>query len=149
MKTKVLLARPSSFIVTDMKRLMTDMGFQPNPITKLADVQNLPLQEFAGAVVSIQINSTIPEDYKQVIVEIKRVHPTMPILLASLVEFQDIAKGVKAKFEGTAFQFYGMQEATRKMTFDPKNDIIAIQKADITDETRYKNTISVLRRYFA
>lgn len=148
MKNKVLLARPSSFIVNDMKRLMTEMGYRPTPISRLSDVGKMPLKEILGAVVSNQLSSSIPEDYKEVILEIKRVNPSMPVLLASLVEFTGIEKGLRAKFEGTPFVFFAVHDVARKLVFNTSTDILVIHLSDITDEIRLKNTASVLNRFF-
>ena len=70
---KVLLARPSLFIVKDMRHLLVDSSYEPTPIKHLNELKLHNFAQIGGAVISTALNSEVAEDYAQVAKSIKDI----------------------------------------------------------------------------
>lgn len=147
---KVLLARPSVFIVNDMRRLLTDLSFYPTPIKVLDEINLYQKSELVGAVISTAIQSEVKEDYAQVAKALKQFDAGLPIMLATLVPFENLVKALKLKFEsnGLSMNFYSIKEASKQFTLNPIKDALVIHRDDITSESDYQITFSTVQKFF-
>lgn len=147
---KVLLARPSVFIVNDMRRLLTDLSFHPTPIKVLDEINLYQKSEVAGAVISTAIQSEVSEDYAQVAKALKQFDAGLPIMLATLVPFENLVKALKLKFEsnGLSMNFYSIKEASKQLTLNPTKDALVIHRDDITSESDYQITFKTVQKFF-
>ena len=147
---KVLLARPSVFIVNDMKHLLTTLGVAPTPIKNVNEITTHPSTELAGAVISTALNSEVPEDYAQVAKALKDHDPNLPLLLATLVPFDNLVKALTIKFKnnGLDMDFLSMRAASRAGDINPALDVVVIHRDDITSTSNFETTVSTIRRFF-
>lgn len=91
---EVLLARPHPFIVAEMAPFLMQLGFTP---VRLQSIQEpaTPRASVAGAVISLAVGSTIPESAAEVFTALRQHNARVPVLFASLLEF-DSARSVLA-----------------------------------------------------
>mgnify|MGYP000861487032 CR=1 FL=1 len=146
---KVLLARPSLFIVKDMRHLLVDSSYEPTPIKHLNELKLHNFAQIGGAVISTALNSEVAEDYAQVAKSIKDIDKSMPIMLATLVPFENLVKALNIKFSnnGMNMKFYSIQDASRKM-MNPTTDVLVIHKDDITSQEMYSLTKKTVNNFF-
>jgi len=145
---KVLLARPSLFIVNDMRHLLVDSSYVPTPIKHINELQLHIFTQVGGAVISTALNSEVVEDYAQVAKALK--DSTIPIMLATLVPFENLVKALKIKFlnNGLTMNFYSIQDAARRLILNPNTDILVIHKDDITVQEMYAVTKKTVNNFF-
>lgn len=89
---KVLLARPHSFIVSEMKPLLEKSGFAPTKLDSLQALESGNLGPMSGAVISTAVISTISATADEVFTALRRKYPKLPVLFAGLTEFS-LVKG--------------------------------------------------------
>ena len=147
---RIILARPNSFIINDMKHLLSDGYYIPTPIDHLSKLNQYSVSEISGVVISTAINSTIEEGYDMTVKEVINKYKTVPILLASLISLDKIRKTIKLKFDkiGLDFDLLSIEDAMKKSSIDPSKEIIVIEKQDIAYEYAFPKTLSIIKRYF-
>jgi hypothetical protein len=151
MSTKrILLARPNSFIVDEMKRLIADSGYTPTPINDLEELMQYDTAEIGGAVISTAFSSTVKEDYHEVVKAVIEKFTGIPVMLATLIDVEAIRKAIDLKFEaiGLDFEMHSMEMAGAKGMLTPRKDMIIIQKNDIADEAVYARTLKTVKQFF-
>ncbi|NCP84800.1 MAG: hypothetical protein GW809_02245 [Bacteroidetes bacterium] len=147
---KVLLARPSLFIVNDMRHLLIDSSYVPTPIKHLNELQLQDFSKVGGAVISTALSSEVAEDYAQVAKAIKDIDISTPIMMATLVPFEHLIKALTIKFStnGMNMNFYSIQIASRKLSLNPTTDVLVIHKDDITSQEMYAITKKTFNNFF-
>jgi len=81
---KVLLARPSPFIVDSMKEFLKQVSFASDPISTINDLVSRNLNEYRAAIISTAVNSPIQESYADVYAILREKAPDLPIIFATL-----------------------------------------------------------------
>lgn len=149
--TLVLLARPSIFIVNEMGPFVESSGYKPHGIKNLAHMEKVPDDALGGAVISTAINSVVPESYEEVAVLMRRKYPTLPIALATLVDFKNIEKALRLKLcerNQIVEEFIDLGSISPTTQLDPVKQMLVIHKKHIdTDASRAKAS-RILKNFF-
>ena len=91
-KKKVILARPNPLIVDRMKKFLDRNGFEPVTIHDLEELKHLSSsREIKGAIISTSSISEVDEPVEEVISELNRKMPFVPVAFASLADFYSIS----------------------------------------------------------
>ncbi|MGA9666642.1 MAG: hypothetical protein WBQ69_09370 [Gallionella sp.] len=103
MAKSVLLARPHPFIVNEMKPFLEQGGFIPIKLEKLA---NLPANAagLAGAIISLAVESSVPESAETVFAELRRVTPRTPVLFAAMLSLAAMKGSLRRIAKGNAIE---------------------------------------------
>lgn len=148
---KVLLARPSVFIVHEMKPFIELCAYEPRPLKNLSNLPNLPESEIAGAVISTAINSDVKESLFEVTIEVKKHFPSMPIVFATLVDFDHLKKSLELKFAefSPKLEFLSLAQAKIRPLLYPARHIIVLHKDDIDNDAKRREASQTIKRFFA
>ncbi len=147
MKTgKILLARPNSFIVKHMRRLIEESGNTPLPITKTAELDGISASELRAIVISTSVSSVVEEGYFEVFEIVKERFPDIPVFLASLTEVDSVKRAFSqnARTKGLTLQSIG--EADNSPS---KESVVVIRKSDLIDQDLFRKALSVMSKKVA
>lgn len=84
---KVLLARPHSFIVSEMRPFLEKNGFAPTKLENLQALETGNLGTFSGAVISTAVVSAVNASAEEIFAALRKRYPKLPVLFAGLTEF--------------------------------------------------------------
>jgi hypothetical protein len=147
---QVLLARPHPFIVAEMAPFLTQLGYAPVRLHSVEELAAAP--SAAGAVISLAVGSAIPATAADVFAALRRHHPVVPVLFASLLEF-DTARGVLAALAekaGISARIIGVDSGNSGGGDLGKPDtFFYVAKSDFEAPARRKLVGAMLRRHFA
>lgn len=90
---KVLLARPHSFIVSEMRPSLERAGFVPSALESLAALEAGGTGALSGAIISTAVLSSVGASADEVFVALRKRYPRLPVLFAGLTDFA-MMKGV-------------------------------------------------------
>jgi len=145
-KGKVLLARPNSFIIKHMKRLVEESGHLPIPVSKIEEIESVNSSELKAVVISTSVSSVVEETYFEVFNIIQDKFPQKPVFLASLTEVAAVKRAFIQNGQTKHLVLQSIDEAQK----DPiENAILVIRKADLIDESQFSTTLQVLNRKIA
>ncbi len=147
---KVLLARPNSFIVKEMKRLVSDCGYLATPLGDLDELSEHDASEVGGVVISTALVSSVTADYGEVARVTLEKFPGVPVMLATLASYESIRPALELKFEqiGIDHELRSMSSAGASEQFSAAEEMLVIQKSDISDEHLYSSTRQTVNRFF-
>ena len=142
----VLLARPSSLIVNDMKKLMSATGHLPTPIKAIEELDHYAESVISGIVVSTALSSPVKEKYWEVISEVIKRFPKKPIFLASYASVKSTIVTAKARFMEFNIQrrLVSLEEVNEQ--FSPEQDILILTQAEISDDARFEAILGIISR---
>lgn len=143
---KVILARPSSLIVTDMKKLISSSGFEAKPIGELKELTELFPADVAGIVISTALSSTVKEKYWEVIKQSATLFPGKPIFLASYatVRSTKITAGAHLKDMGHEYDLLSIDEA-KAASFDCDKHILILTQKEISDPIAFPSIQELMK----
>lgn len=151
MKKTVLLARPSFFIVNDMKKFIANNGYDPRPLKSIKQIDQIPVHLVSGVVISNAISSDVDETYMEVVKAIRNVSPKLPIAFATLVDFDVIKRSIKMNLETlydepivTNIDNYN----TDSMNTSTDQLFLVLHKDDISKADREKKANDIITRHF-
>lgn len=149
MRNKVILARPHSFIVNDMSKLMNDLDFVTQKLSTPMEFDSLNESEISGVVVSTAVSSDVKVDYEEIVRIAKNVFPKVPIMFATIIPIAQAKSGATLRFKKAVIdlEIKSLDEALENK-LNPSNEILLIGKEDITDEKRYELTKEIVGNYF-
>lgn len=87
MTKKVLLARPHTFIVAEMRPFLERGGYQPTRLESLDDMRTGKLGSFSGAIISTAVVSSIAAKPAEVFAALRQHYPALPVMFAGLTDF--------------------------------------------------------------
>ena len=147
---EVLLARPHPFIVAEMAPFLAQLGFVPVRLHSVAELAAATLRA-VGTVISLAIGSTVPESAAQVFTALRQHNARMPVLFASLLDF-DMARGVLI---GLAEQTRVRAEVVGAGNADEHNRALGkpdtflyVAKSDFETPVQRKRVGEMLQRHF-
>ena len=143
---KILLARPNSFIVKHMKRLMEDSGNIPLPLKNIKELKSISNVDLKAIVISTSVSSVVAESYFDVLELVKDHYGDKPIFLATLTEVESVRRAFNQRAETSNIKLQSIEEACEEI--DP-HAIIVIKKSDLTDESLYQKTLTVMKKRLA
>lgn len=151
MNKNIVLARPNLFIVNEMKRLMEDSSFTPVKINDLSELGRLKDKNISGVVISTSLNSPVGASYGEVINRVRNEFPNKPILLASMIDVDSSRKSIELnlKKDGLTGNLVSMAEASKNGDLlKESDDMLILEKSDITNSIKYPGTKKVIGEYF-
>lgn len=80
-----MLLRPNDFIADSMATLLTKLGLQPLRAASLRDLDQLPLDEVVGAVISTAPTSVVQLTFIESIVKVRSRARALPLLVTTMV----------------------------------------------------------------
>lgn len=147
----VLLARPSYFIVNEMQDYLKQNGYTPKPINDLNQLNGIPKSKITGAVISTAVRSDVSESYLDVLKILREYHRNIPVMFATLVNFETMSKAISLKLDEYTDEktMLDMSRSTLQGgLLGNKDSYVIIQKDDITDPEQYKLASQILKRHF-
>jgi len=150
MEKNVLLARPHPFIVADMKAFLTRNGYVPNPLSSLDQLSGLK-GSIKGAVISTSVTSSVSESTEDVIKGIRAKFPHVPIVLATLIEFDAVVKTMERSIitalpGAKLLPVAAASEAQPALGKD--KGLLVIRRGDLIDKTLSSIADRLLLRHF-
>jgi len=150
MSKSVLLARPHTFIVAEMKPFLEENDFS---ISKLEELSLLPnvIKGTSGAVISLAISSSIAESADLVFQQLKLTSPRTPVLFASMLGFDQARPALEkiGKLAGIKATLVGVESANdvaaqlgRQETF------LYFNKDDLANPGRRAIAARLIQRHF-
>ena len=147
MKTgKILLARPNSFIVKHMKRLIEESGNIPVPITKTTELEGVNESELNAIVISTSVSSVVEEGYFEVFQIVKEKFPHVPVFLASLTEVNSVKRAFSQNAKTKGLTLQSVNEADNSPS---KESVVVIRKGDLIDQDLFQKTLNVMSKKVA
>ena len=140
---KVLLARPNSFIVKHMKRLVEESGNTPLPISSIREVGGVQESELKAIVISTSVSSVVEESCFDVFEFVKKKFPSTPIFLASLTEVDSVRRAFSQNDQTSSLVLQSVIEADGSFR---KESVVVIRKADLIDSELFQKTLSVINK---
>jgi len=142
----VLLARPSSLIVSDMKKLMNATGLQPTPLASLEELKNYDEKQVGGVVISTALSSPVKEKYWEVIHEVILKFPNCPIFLASYATVKSTFITAEARFKefNIGHRLVCLDQVDE--SFSNNKDILILTQAEISDDSKFDGILKTIKR---
>jgi len=129
----MLLARPSALILNDMKRLVKNVGLEPQPLTSTDQFHEYDDSDVGGIVISTALSSKVNEKYWEVIKKALAYFPGKPIFLASFstVESTKLTAGNRLKEHDIDLELKSIEDV-RQSTL-AEGEIMILTKKEIAD----------------
>jgi hypothetical protein len=148
---EVLLARPHPFIVAEMVPFLTQLGFTPVRLHSVAELA-AATPRAVGAVISLAVGSTIPESAAEVLTALRRHDVRIPLLFASLLDF-DTARSVLAGLAektGVGAKLIGVGAAdSHDRDLGKPETFLYVAKSDVETPAQRELVGRMLLRHFA
>jgi hypothetical protein len=144
---KVLLARPHSFIVAEMRPFLERSGYQPVKLESIGDIQFGKLGTFSGAIISTAVVSSIAAKPAEVFAELRKKYPSLPVIFAGLTEFDSVVQVIERIVHdlhpaATILSFNGKAEAHQRLG---ERDVFLFMSKDDISSAAAEN---IVRRHF-
>lgn len=138
----VLLARPSSLIVNDMKKLISSTGCQPKPLNSIDEFKNYGSDEVAAIVISTALSSKVKDKYWEVTQSSLTSFPGKPIFLASYssVRSTKIVAGKRLKEHGIELELLSLDDLKSK-AFNATSHILLLTQAEISNDELFPSIL--------
>ena len=129
---------------------MSDCRFSPSSLSKIEQLESFDPSRVMGVVISTGLHSPVNASYTEVVMKSRMEFPNKPILLASMIDYENMKRSLTLNFakEGIDFELLSIDEASSRNQLDSKKDFVVIQKSDITDQNKYPVTKSVIEKFF-
>ncbi len=147
---KMILARPSSFIVNEMTNMVEQAGLKPIPLQILLELDHYHPDDVGGVVVSSSTTSVVKESFQEVLYRTYAKFPGKPVFLASMIEIARMEGMVKQRLKGLGISraLISVSDAVnRKDRIDFNKELVVIQKQDLTHEESLQNVLGLVRSY--
>jgi hypothetical protein len=150
MPKNVLLARPHSFIVSEMKPFLEQNGYVPKKLETIDDIPT-SVAGTSGAIISLAVVSSVGESAETVFAELRKSARQLPVLFASMVNFAT-AKGALerlAKNLGVQASILDISPANETHPDLGKPDTyLYLSKDDLVSPERRALAASIIKRHF-
>lgn len=148
MSKTVLLARPHPFIVKEMKPFLEQNGYKivkPDSITDLAR----QARQAQAAVISLAVVSEFSTSAEEVLTEIRKVNPSMPIILASLLSLDKVSSAITRilNSQDLQAQIVGASSTINSGGLTAKDYIVYLAKDDLTLPSAREKVKQLLSRF--
>mgnify|MGYP006281342949 CR=1 FL=1 len=149
----VILARPSFFIVNEMRSFMEDTGFDPAPLQDMSQLDQLNISPASvkGTVISTAVRSDVPEGYAEVLKILRNRYTNIPAAFATLVDFDTMAKAIRLKMEGIIDNPHVLpinRDTLHDRKLGKPETLLVIRKDDITSPESRSLAEQILNRHF-
>ena len=142
----VILARPSSLIVSDMKNLIARSGYEPKPIAELRELDDYDPTDVSAIVVSTALSSAVKESYGKVIERSMERFPGKPLFLASFasVKSTKLVAGDHLKKQNIPLRLLSLEELESK-GWDPSNEALILTQKEISDPQKIPSISDLIK----
>lgn len=150
MTTSVLLARPHTFIVSDMKPFLEEAGFSVVKAEKTAELSDLS-RGSAGAVISIAVSSSMEASPEEVIKVLRQARPTLPLLFAALLPYAKMKSSLEriGQQAGLKPQVLGLADlGVQGGEWGRPAGLLYLSKDDLAGSVTRQQAIQAVRRHF-
>jgi hypothetical protein len=83
--SKVIVARPNDFIVAPFSAVIERLGLSRVPVTTPEALDQVPLEQAVGAVISLAVTSSMPLTFVEVLTRLRARAPRLPLVATSLL----------------------------------------------------------------
>lgn len=129
-----------------MKRLVEDSGNIPLPLRSVNELQHISVVNLKAIVISTSVSSVVAESYFDVLKLAKEYFRDIPIFLATLTEVESVRRAFAQRTETSNIRLQSIEEASEDIDL---NAIVVIKKSDLTDESLYQKTLTVMKNRVA
>lgn len=148
---KILLARPHSFIVSEMRPFLEKGGFAPSKLESLAELVQGNPGTFSGAVISTAVISTVNATAEEVFTAVRKRYPRLPVLFAGLTEFPMMKSAVERIVANThpGAEILPIASATENHPgLGRENVFLVLRKEDLAAGAPSELAERILRKHF-
>ncbi|MBL8911231.1 MAG: hypothetical protein JNM17_11105 [Archangium sp.] len=107
---KVLLARPHDFVVVDMQRWVSALGYTPVRLSSVGELKEAVSTELAAIVISTAVSSSVKATVGEVLDAARAAHPSVPIVIASLSSLTSTQNGFRAELARHGLTLHACEE---------------------------------------
>lgn len=145
----VLLARPHPMIVTEMRSFLDENGYEPLPLSNLAERPETQGRPIAAGVISTSLTSQVREPVEEVALRLREWYPDLPLVIATIAERQMIARAVARKLcdaVGTVAVLDVLEVSPADARLGSPEHVLLLHRSDLSGE-RSAEVGGVLRRH--
>jgi len=148
---RVLLARPHTFIVNEMRPFLVEAGFASvriNSMEQLAEELRLPAK---GAIISTAVSSSLGADTATVFRRVREWNPNMPIVFAGMADFATMQATVKRAVKELcpSAQVVGAAGFRISRLSDRSTTFLVLRKEDLQQGPMHEAAIDAIRAHLA
>lgn len=150
MSKSVLLARPHPLVSKEMKPFLEHNSFTPRKIDSLTDLKANSVNA-AGAVISLDVSSSINESAEEVFSEIRKLEPRLPILFAAMLDFSAMKGALRriAKISGFEATILGIDPASdNHPDLGKPNTLLYLSMGDLTTPKKSELAARIVQQHF-
>ncbi len=148
MSKTILFLRPHPFVADTFAQTFRKLGFNSIKFTDGHDFERYAseLRHAAGAVVSLALASTVPQSAEEIIAELRRRSPTMPLMLTGLADIGSLTKTAHTLLPTARFHTADSYSGALK---DPRTDVLIVRRDDLIQPERASRLEALLMRHCA
>ncbi len=149
MSKKILLARPHPMIVSDMKPFLEENDFSISKIDNFEQIGEV-INDSAGAVISLAVNSSIKESALEVYQKIRAEHPFLPVIFVSMLPFSKaiIALNGISDATGKNKTMIAIElKNSRSSILGKPNTFLYISKDDLSDKNQRMIASQIIKNH--
>lgn len=150
MSATVLLARPHTFIVSEMKPFLEDAGFAIVKSETVADLSALS-PHCVGAVISLALTSSINASPEEVIKHVRQARSALPLLFASLLPYAKVKDSLVrvGRQAGLNTSVMGLEDwEHHRSELGAPSALLYLSKDDLAQPTTRQQAVQAVRRHF-
>lgn len=150
MSTSVLLARPHTFIVSEMKPFLEEAGFKVIKADKPSDLTDLS-RGCAGAVISLAVSSSMDISPEDVIKRLREANAKMPLLFAALLPYAKVKDSLErvGRQAGLDPKVWGLEGGdAKRFEMGSKSGLLYLSKDDLANPVTRQQALQAVRRHF-
>jgi hypothetical protein len=150
MSTSVLLARPHTFIVSEMKPFLEEAGFKVIKAEKPADLTDLS-RACAGAVISLAVSSSMDASPEDVVKRLREANAKMPLLFAALLPYAKIKDSLDrvGRQAGLTAKALGLEDGgVHRAELGSASALLYLSKDDLANAITRQQALQAVRRHF-
>lgn len=150
MTSTVLLARPHTFIVSEMKPFLEEAGFKvakAERVTELADLS----RGCVGAVISLAVISSMELSAEEVVKHLRQTRPTLPLLFAALLPYAKVKESLErvGRQAGLSPNVIGLDEAeASRSELGSPSGLLYLSKDDLAAPVTRQQAVHAIRCHF-
>ena len=148
---KVLLARPHSFIVSEMRPFLEKTGFTPVKLERLTDLELGTVGSLSGAIISTAVVSSVGASAEEVFAALRRKYPRLPVLFAGLTKFptmKSTVERVTKPLHGNAEVLPIAASTESHPALGSENIFVVLRKEDLAPGDTASLAERILRKHF-
>ena len=146
----VLLARPHTFIVSEMKPFLEEAGFKVAKAERVAELADLS-RGCVGAVISLAVSSSMDASAEEVIKHLRQARPTLPLLFASLLPYAKAKESLEriGKQAGLNPKILGLDDGgLYRAELGSATGLLYLSKEDLAGPVTRQQAVHAIRLQF-